>query len=95
MAFWYPYHLGMNYPGTDVLTTFGPGLIALFGLVMLWSFIWKGLALWKAGNNKQLPWFIVLLVVNTLGMLEIVYLLWFQKKRAQKVVQEIPKKKRR
>lgn len=45
-----------------------------------WSVIWKGIALWKAAGNKQRIWFIILLVVNTAGILEIIYLKFFQKK---------------
>jgi len=60
---------------------FTPFEAVLFSVLILWSLIWKGLALWKCGRNKQLAWFIVILVLNTAGILEIIYLLWFQKKR--------------
>jgi len=39
----------------------------------IWTIFWKGFALWKAASKKQLIWFILLLVINTLGILEIVY----------------------
>lgn len=55
------------------------GVLLLIFLFLVWSFIWKGLALWKCGRNKQNIWFIIILVVNTLGILEILYLLFFQK----------------
>ena len=42
--------------------------------VIAWSLVWKGLALWRASKNDSKPWFVVLLVVNTLGALEILYL---------------------
>lgn len=42
----------------------------------------KGAALWRAGRNNQKGWFIVLLVVNTLGLLEIIYLLTAGKKKS-------------
>ncbi|MCX6816605.1 MAG: DUF5652 family protein [Candidatus Beckwithbacteria bacterium] len=48
--------------------------------LLAWHLVWKGLALWKAGRNNQRGWFIVLLIVNTLGLLEIIYLCCFQKK---------------
>ncbi len=48
---------------------------------IIWSMIWKGIALWKAGRNNQLPWFVVILIVNTIGILEIIYLAFFQKKK--------------
>jgi len=49
-------------------------------LLIAWSIIWKGIALWHSARNKQLTWFIALLIVNTLGILEIVYLIFFKKK---------------
>lgn len=46
----------------------------LFPLI-IWSLFWKGLALWRAGARKEKTWFIVLFLVNTAGILEIIYLL--------------------
>ena len=51
-----------------------------FGLVMVWSLVWKGLALWKAARKGTSVWFVVLLVVNTVGILDILYLYVFSKK---------------
>jgi hypothetical protein len=48
-------------------------------LLIAWSIIWKGIALWHAARNKQLVWYIVLLIINTLGILEIVYLILLKK----------------
>ncbi|MFA5097338.1 MAG: DUF5652 family protein [Candidatus Margulisiibacteriota bacterium] len=47
-----------------------------------WSLPWKGVALWKAARNGQTAWFIAILTINTLALLEILYLLFFQKKRS-------------
>ncbi len=52
--------------------------------IILWSFIWKGLALWRAAKNDSKPWFIALLFVNTLGILEILYLFVFGREKAKK-----------
>ncbi len=41
--------------------------------LLLWTIFWKGLALWKSATKKQLFWFILILVINTMGILEIVY----------------------
>lgn len=49
-------------------------------LLITWSMIWKGIALWHCARNKQLVWYIVLLIVNTIGILEIIYLVFFKKK---------------
>ncbi len=53
----------------------------LLYVISLWSLIWKGLALWRASKQSQRNWFIVLLVLNTVGILDIVYLFRFSKKR--------------
>ena len=49
--------------------------------LIIWCLCWKGFALWRAGRNNQPVWFVACLIVNTVGLLEIVYLAWFQKKR--------------
>lgn len=51
-------------------------------LVALWVLPWKGAALWRAARNNQRNWFIALLVVNTLAILEITYLFYFAKKKS-------------
>lgn len=53
----------------------------LFYLVIAWAVVWKGIALWHAARNRQLVWYIALLIVNTAGILEIVYLAFFRKKK--------------
>jgi len=52
----------------------------LLGL-LLWTLPWKGVALWKAARNSHKRWFIFLLLVNTLAILEIVYIFFFSKKK--------------
>jgi methionyl-tRNA synthetase len=49
----------------------------------LWTLPWKGVALWKAARRKELKWFIALLVLNTLAILEIIYIFVFAKKRKE------------
>jgi len=52
--------------------------------VLLWTLPWKGVALWKAARNSHKKWFVVLLVINTLALLEIVYIFFFAKKKEEK-----------
>jgi len=65
----------------------GAGLGFLLLPLMLWSIAWKGYALWKAAKNNNMVWFIVLLVVNTLGILDILYIYVFGNKSESKVKQ--------
>lgn len=46
---------------------------------LAWLILWKGLALWKAARNKHLTWFAILLVVNTVGLLEIAYIFFLNR----------------
>lgn len=53
-------------------------------VALIWTLIWKGLALWQAAKRSDKIWFVAMLVVNTVGILEIIYLayLYFQDKRS-------------
>ena len=55
----------------------------VFLLIALWAIPWKGVALWKSAKNKQLGWFIAMLVLNTLAILEIIYIFYFSKKKTR------------
>jgi hypothetical protein len=61
---------------------FSPLGTLLFVAVLIWSIVWKGLALWKSARTDSKVWFVVFLVINTLGILEILYLYVFSKKSA-------------
>ena len=50
-------------------------------LILLWTLPWKGVALWKAARNEHKWWFIALLVLNTMAILEIIYIFFFSKKK--------------
>lgn len=57
-------------------------IVPLLGFVMLaalWSLFWKGLALWHSAQRGQPWWFLALLLINTLGILEIIYLFFVAK----------------
>jgi len=50
---------------------------SIFLLLSVWSLIWKGIALWKSAHNNHRNWFIALLIINTFGILDIIYLFYF------------------
>jgi hypothetical protein len=49
-------------------------LAPVLPVLLLWEGFWKGLALWHSGRRGQPVWFVVLIVVNTIGILPIIYL---------------------
>ncbi|MBI2086752.1 MAG: hypothetical protein HYT69_01095 [Candidatus Zambryskibacteria bacterium] len=57
-------------------------------LVILWILVWKGFALWRAAHLQQKYWFIVILIVNTLGILEIIYLFFVARKYKVEIIEQ-------
>lgn len=55
-------------------------LLILLGII-LWDLIWRGIALWYAALNRQKGWFIAILLINSIGILPIIYLIGFKPKR--------------
>jgi methionyl-tRNA synthetase len=54
-------------------------LVPFVILFIGWSILWKGLALWHAARRGEHWWFVALLVINTFGILEIIYLFFIAK----------------
>lgn len=62
-------------------------MIPLFGgnwaviiIILVWTAFWKGYAMWTAAKSGQVKWFVVLLLLNTFGILEIIYIFFVAKK---------------
>jgi hypothetical protein len=66
-------------PWPTLLQPFNPKALPPGALVVIvvWTLVWKGLALWRAARAGQSGWFVALLFLNTVGLLEIVFLLFF------------------
>ena len=72
----------MNEPNV-----FGPigAYMAWVGILVIWSIFWKMLALWHSARRAQPWWFVILFFVNTLGILEIIYLFGVAKVKTDKL----------
>jgi len=46
--------------------------------ILVWTIAWKAVAAWRAARNGHLVWFVAFFIVNTIGILPIIYLTWFQ-----------------
>lgn len=71
----------MNCMNCPCFEQFGIIEITLIILAVLFDFVLKGIALWRAGRNQQLGWFIALLIINSIGILPLIYLLVVDKKK--------------
>ncbi|MGA9187886.1 MAG: DUF5652 family protein [Methanosarcina sp.] len=52
--------------------------VLLLGILVLWEIVWKGIALWKAARESQRYWFVAMLILNTAGILPILYIFLFK-----------------
>lgn len=67
MQSWY----GQSFSVSPV-TVIGLGAVAvIIGVIVI---VLKGYALWHAARRSEKWWFIALLIINTIGILELVYL---------------------
>ena len=55
----------------------------ILAAIALWTLPWKGVALWRAAKRGEKKWFVALLIINTLGVLEIVYIFFFSRREAK------------
>jgi len=75
-------YMNQWFPFSDVMPL---GVFIFFiALLSVWTLFWKGLALWKAARLSHKYWFIALLVINTVGILEILYYFFFSKRGEKK-----------
>ncbi len=56
--------------------------IPLIVIITLWDFFWKAWGLWISAQRKEKIWFALILIINSAGILPIIYLwlrLWRKK----------------
>jgi len=76
----------------DLATQLGMNLW-LFYIIIIWSLVWKAIALWKSARNSHKIWFIVMIVLNTVGILPILYIFIFSKMKRKGKAKAKPKRK--
>ena len=63
-----------------------PAQIVLISVLAAWTLAWKGASLWHAAKDDSKPWFIALLLSNTAGLLDALYI--FRVSRTRKLAVE-------
>jgi cytochrome bd-type quinol oxidase subunit 2 len=59
--------------------------------ISIWTLIWKGLSLYKAASHQK-SFFIILLVLNTVGIFEILYFFYLYRYDLDKKINFLIKK---
>jgi hypothetical protein len=57
--------------------------------LIIWSSIWKMIVLWKSARNNHLTIFIIVMFLNTIGILEICYLIYLYYKNKKQIKPQI------
>lgn len=63
-------------------------LVWVIIILCLWDAVWKLISMWKAARNNHLGWFVVLAILNTLGILPMIYCFLIDKKTLRKEQQQ-------
>lgn len=57
------------------------GLNVLMLLLIVWTLCWKCYSSWLAAKNGDKTWFVALVILNTLGILDMIYVFGIKKKK--------------
>ena len=67
----------------------------LLAIIVIWSLVWMGIAMWLSARKNHMVWFIIFLLFHTIGILEILYIFVFSKMGSSKPSAPVAKKKKR
>ncbi len=85
---------GYGYPSGPGATAgpmvFGSLFLLLLIADVIWELVWKGWAMWHAARRGQKGWYVAILILNTIGILPIIYLFAVAKVQKKSDVQEAP-----
>lgn len=67
---------------SDLLIKQGGWIMVVVAIALgLWSLFWKYCAVWTAAKRGQKWWLFIVLILNTVGILEIIYIFFVAKKK--------------
>ncbi len=55
-------------------------VVLIIILVTIWDVVWKAIAMWRAAKRDSKTWFVILMIVNSVGVLPILYLIFTRRK---------------
>jgi len=58
---------------------FNGWMVILILILVAWTLFWKIAGLWNAARKHKLGWFVAMSLINTVGILEIIYLFGVEK----------------
>jgi len=71
-----------------------PWFLPVITAIAIWDVIWKGFGMWKAARHSQTYWFVAMLLINSAGILPIIYIQFFQKSKTKTTKKSVKRKRR-
>ncbi len=68
----------------EIIQAMPASLWLILVILTVWDMIWKLIGLWKSARNNQFVWFICIAIINTVGILPIIYILTHKNKNHNK-----------
>jgi len=78
----------MTIESVNFLARFADINPIFIAILIAWTLVWKGFALWKSAGLRQKYWFIAILLINTLGILEIIYVFLVAKNYKVEIIEK-------
>jgi hypothetical protein len=60
--------------------------IPIIFVLAVWTLFWKAMALWKSARSSHRVWFVIFMLVNTAGILELLYLFVFTRTKKHELL---------
>jgi Family of unknown function (DUF5652) len=60
--------------------------IPIILVLAIWTLFWKAMSLWKSARAGHRVWFVIFMIVNTAGILEILYLFVFTRTKKHELL---------
>lgn len=70
------------------VATLNDSTLWLIVILTILSLPWKGIALWKAAQLSHKKWFVILLITNTVAILDIIYIFYVARKYKVEILEE-------
>ncbi|MDP3792535.1 MAG: DUF5652 family protein [bacterium] len=80
----------MDFFNLSGMASWHPAWSATFIVLTIWVLYWKYRSMWLAAKKDNKRWFIALLIINTLGILEILYIYVFSKQMSGHDEKSVP-----
>lgn len=60
-------------------------VVVVLLIVAIWDIVWKLLAMWRASKRNEPVWFVLIMIINSMGIVPILYLIFTKEPKKENV----------